>query len=221
MLSVGLAALLTLAAAQDAAPPPASQPTDAFAVASRIDAVIQPRFQTNAGQFGEDRVESSVDGHPTFDMIDKETVHEQAELMPVLASQRPFVIALLHCAHKPGSHIDTHDRDTTDEDDSPYVRPLVSAGFSNLNASSNFDWANNNLSKAVLPYVKSVKHGESAIIANGHWLIVIRPIKAEHESCVSCHAGAKAGETLGAMVYAVRQTQDKGTPNHYFYGDSE
>jgi len=38
------------------------------------------------------------------------------------------------------------------------------------------------------------------------WLVVMRPIRATKPSCLGCHAGAKPGDTLGAMVYTVQKS---------------
>ena len=37
----------------------------------------------------------------------------------------------------------------------------------------------------------------------GNWRLVLRPVLASRDSCLGCHAGAKRGDTLGVMVYAV------------------
>ena len=37
------------------------------------------------------------------------------------------------------------------------------------------------------------------------WTMLMRPTLAKQE-CLSCHKGAKSGDTLGVMVYAVRKT---------------
>ena len=48
-----------------------------------------------------------------------------------------------------------------------------------------------------------VKRGLSVQLSTATERVFLRPIKADKASCLSCHAGAKMGETLGAMVYTV------------------
>lgn len=215
---------LCLAATSIWASAPAPKPVrtvDASQVADRIDSIIQPRFQVSAGQFGQDRVVGSIDGHPrTFEVIDQETNSERSQFASVIASKRPFVMGLLHCSHRLGSHLHTHDGLQNGEGDDPQVIMLVSAGISDLNAQNNFDWCDDHLSGAVKPDIAAIKRGQACTTTCGQWLVVMRPIKAEHEICLSCHLGAKRGDTLGAMVYAIRESPESRTPNHYFYGEA-
>jgi hypothetical protein len=48
--------------------------------------------------------------------------------------------------------------------------------------------------------------GRSAEAGVDGWRLFARPVLAD-KSCVSCHAGARAGENLGTVVYAVEQPQ--------------
>jgi hypothetical protein len=54
-----------------------------------------------------------------------------------------------------------------------------------------------------------VRDGHNVDSTYGKFYVAIRPIKALHQSCVSCHAGTHKGDTLGAMIYMVAPT-----PNH-------
>ncbi|MCX6367020.1 MAG: hypothetical protein NTX57_09970 [Armatimonadetes bacterium] len=40
----------------------------------------------------------------------------------------------------------------------------------------------------------------------GEWQLALRPVLAEKAECLSCHTDAKKGETLGALVYMIRQS---------------
>lgn len=51
-----------------------------------------------------------------------------------------------------------------------------------------------------------LKQGESVDAETGKWLVAMRPIRALKASCISCHAGAHKGDTLGVMVYAISKT---------------
>ncbi len=57
--------------------------------------------------------------------------------------------------------------------------------------------------RLVLPHLAALKHGHPAEAEYENWVIVMRPVRALHQSCINCHAGARRGDTLGVMVYAV------------------
>jgi hypothetical protein len=43
------------------------------------------------------------------------------------------------------------------------------------------------------------------------WLVACRAVRAKGE-CIGCHRGAREGETLGVIVYAVREAIDPSVP---------
>ena len=45
--------------------------------------------------------------------------------------------------------------------------------------------------------------GQSVQANRGKWVIWMSPVRALQETCLSCHTGAKRGDTLGVMAYAV------------------
>lgn len=45
--------------------------------------------------------------------------------------------------------------------------------------------------------------GQAVQADRGKWIIWMSPVRAEQETCLSCHTGAKRGDTLGVMAYAV------------------
>lgn len=57
--------------------------------------------------------------------------------------------------------------------------------------------------KTAKKQLPALNQGKSVEVANGDWHLFLRPVKATKESCVSCHSGAKVGDTLGVMLYAV------------------
>lgn len=48
--------------------------------------------------------------------------------------------------------------------------------------------------------------GQAVQADRGKWVIWMSPVRAEQETCLSCHTGAKRGDTLGVMAYAVSKT---------------
>ena len=194
--------LSTLPQAADA--PQLSTPLQ---VADALDRIVQPRFQRNAGQFGADRVVSELDGHPRVDEIDAETKSERRRFQTLRAAERSYVIGILHVAHKPGSHIDTHDHGTMDGDFTPTADSLVSVNSTITRATKSYDWAAAHLTKVVTPCLPAVKRGRPVNVEYGGWLVALRPVRAEHASCIGCHVGAHRGDTLGVMIYAVNKAK--------------
>ena len=64
------------------------------------------------------------------------------------------------------------------------------------------------LGEAALPALRQGKQVES--FEKG-WHVSFRPVRASEQTCVSCHAGSKLGDTLGVMVYAVREAQERAS----------
>ena len=56
---------------------------------------------------------------------------------------------------------------------------------------------------ASLPKLRTGKEVQTMI---ADWTVLMRPVLAAQDSCLGCHTTAKRGDTLGVMVYAVRNT---------------
>lgn len=192
-----------LAAAFAAPTPDAATPQQ---VAETLDSIVQPRFQKNAGRFGADRV-FALDGHGNVHWVDADSRSERRRFAAVKASHRPYIIAFLHCRHKPGAHIDPATKPEPFDLPVPSVNSLTAVGATQVGADRMYNWADNSLLSVVRPHLASLKHGQGASAQYESWVVVMRPVRALHESCLTCHAGAKRGDTLGVMVYAVDKNQ--------------
>lgn len=172
-------------------------------VADTLDSIVQPRFQKNAGRFGVDRV--LLEGHDMTYGLAAENIGEQRKFQQINAAHRPYVIAFLHCAHKPGKFV--HSAERADGKTSPYVETLAAETATEDGVGKLWEWSGVHLDKAVLPEIAALRRGNGVDKDFGNWRVVLRPVRADHEACLGCHAGAKRGDTLGVMVYAV----DKNT----------
>ncbi len=205
MLAAGCFPLiLTLSTDGSSPPPPSLSAQTPQQVADTLDSIVQPRFQQNAGRFGVDRIMFA--GHDNIYGLTGMTASEKRRFRSVNAAHRPYVIAFLHCAHKPGRDLLTHTRDS-DEPDVPSLQTLASATATDSGSQKLFDWSQDHLEKVVLPHLPVLRQGTGIDQDFGNWRLVLRPVRASRESCLGCHAGAKRGDTLGVMVYAV----DKAT----------
>ena len=75
------------------------------------------------------------------------------------------------------------------------------------------DWADKNLTRVVLPSLPALRRGQGQTVDYQNWLVVMRPVRATHASCLGCHARrAKRGDTLGVMVYAVDKNRQDRRP---------
>lgn len=176
-------------------------------VAETLDSIVQPRFQQNAGLFGPDRVmvpTAVLDGHDNVSWVNPNNVSEKRLFNQVIASHRSYILAFLHCRHKPGAH--THPpkpAEPLDSDFQPSTDALIAVGATEAGTERTFDWANKVLNPVVLPHLKQLKQGRPAQTEYENWVIVMRPVRATHQACLYCHTGTKRGDTLGVMVYAV------------------
>ena len=204
--TVILAATLLAAAFAQSAPEPTVRPHSAATpqqVAETLDSIVQPRFQQNAGRFGPDRV-VHIEGHGRVEWINPHNHFETRQIAAVKASRRSYVIAFLQCRHKPGAHIDPPTPAEPLQDNfKPSAYTLVATGATQAGAQNTFEWANKALTPVVLPHLKVLKKGHSVQAEYENWVVTMRPVRALHQSCITCHVGAKRGDTLGVMVYAV------------------
>ena len=202
-LAAGLAPALLALTLPALSSHPDTSPQTPQQVADTLDSIVQPRFQKNAGRFGVDRV--LLAGHDTAHGLAAENAGERRKFQQVNAAHRPYVIAFLHCAHKPGQY--RHSKEHGDGMTDPSVETLAAETATEDGVGKLWDWSDANLDKAVLPEVATLRRGAGVDKDFGNWRVVLRPVRADREACLSCHAGAKRGDTLGVMVYAV----DKNT----------
>ena len=182
-------------------------------VAETLDRLVQPRFQQNAGRFGMSRI-VDLDGHNNIYFLEAEAPGERRLIRRVYGSHRSVVIAFLHMRHKPGAHIDPKTPpQAQDADFQPSVDALAAIGASQAGTDRTYDWAYKNLTRVALSSLPALRRGQGRTVDYQNWLVVMRPVLATHASCVGCHTGAKHGDTLGVMVYAVDKNRKITTEN--------
>ncbi|MCW3098412.1 MAG: hypothetical protein JWL77_4030 [Chthonomonadaceae bacterium] len=59
------------------------------------------------------------------------------------------------------------------------------------------------MGKAAHKALPKLLKGQGAQQDSSDWLIVMQPVRAMKASCLKCHEGAKQGDTLGVLAYAV------------------
>ena len=186
-------------------------------VALLLDSMVQPRFRRNAGQFSVDRV--IVGGHDDVYDLAAHSGTERRALRRVEESRRPFVIAFLHCRHKPGANVGSTKPQEAGQSFSPYLSSLAAGTKTETGADQLREWADTKLEKAVLPSAPQLRQGKMGQADFGNWLVVMRPVVASRVSCLGCHTGARRGDTLGVMVYAVDKNRNSGPIVHLSAGE--
>ncbi|MGI4789690.1 MAG: hypothetical protein ACRYFS_12660, partial [Janthinobacterium lividum] len=172
-------------------------------VADTLDSIVQPRFQKNVGRFGVDRI--YLGGHDNaYDLVGANT-KERRQFQQINSAHRPYVVAFLHCAHKPGQ--DRVSKERGDALTQPSLQVLATATATENGSGRLWQWADANLFKVTRPALTELRQGYGVNKDYGNWYVVMRPVRALHQACLGCHAGAKQGDTLAVMVYAV----DKNT----------
>ena len=137
----------------------------------------------------------------------------------IYGSHRSVVVAFLHLRHKPGAHIDPRTPpEAQDAHFKPSVDALAAIGSSQAGADRTLDWADKNLTRVALPSLPVLRRGQGQTLDYQNWLLVMRPVLATHAACLGCHEGAKRGDTLGVMVYAVDKNRKIGDQNFYAPG---
>ena len=203
LVPVLLALALPAFSRRDTASATPASPQTPQQVADTLDSIIQPRFQRNAGRFGVDRV--LLAGHDTTYGLAAENRGERRKFHQVNAAHRPYMIAFLHCAHKPGQYV--HSQERGDGEAVPYVEMLAAETATEDGVGNLWGWGDTHLDDVVTPELTALRQGTGVDKDYGNWCVVMRPVRALYPACLSCHAGAKPGDTLGVMVYAV----DKNT----------
>jgi len=199
--------LLALSLHGRPAPPPPAVAGTPQQIANALDKIVQPRFQdVTAGQFGMTRLMPVASGHQAvgfYDDFRTSTPAEAALLAAADAPHHPYIMAFLHCAHvpgRPGAHPFVMPR--------PWLARITSRAFAlpqgpeHVQASMERDAAL--IQKTATDALPGLRKGRPQEKAVGDWLVVMRPVRASTLSCLGCHSGAKRGDTLGVMVYAVR-----------------
>ncbi len=175
-------------------------------MADLIDSVIQPRFLKEAGTFGLRRL-VTVNGHEPV-IFTAEDKAEKKLLEQVEAAKRDYFVSFLHVAHKPGKYVRPQPpgpAPTTKTEVKPHLSPIPTARDSRRAEGERLtpqQWAG--LLQVAVEALPKLREGKDSSASFEKWAVTLRPVLAK-KSCLDCHEGAKAGDTLGAMVYAVEK----------------
>jgi len=178
-------------------------------VTELLDALIQPRFQKDGGVFGMRRVVKSP-GHEEVGALTDLSASDKKQLARIQELKRDYRVSLLRLKHPPGkyrkgqsplwpsftSEIKGNPTKAKPEP-GPTLFPMIGPEFD--------EGFYAGLHTAAVEVLPQMRREGTAAATTGSWLVTLRPVRATQQSCVGCHRGAKLGDTLGVLVYAVNQ----------------
>ncbi len=180
----------------------------ALQVAQMLDLYVQPRFEILRDKnFGALRIVFRK--HAGLVQLKVDTPREQALIANVNAARRDYAISLLHCAPvpKPGRNFG-----------SPKLQLLYfnqkqvatdweyNCDGSDVAANNRLDWTT--LEQNAIAALPVLMTGREKRTKLDSWDILMRPVLAANQECLSCHENTRPGATLGVMVYAVRSVKN-------------
>ena len=173
-------------------------------VAEALDSYVQPRFEILRNKdFGAIRI--TYRKHAGVVQLKVDTPQEKQIIANVNAANRDYAICLLHCVSKPpldywptNPNLDllyfNQQQVITNSD---YYPP-------DTIATKQLDFET--IEKQAISVIPALMAKSEQRVLTRDWEVLMRPVPARR-ACLSCHAGAKNGDTLGVMVYAVRKTK--------------
>jgi hypothetical protein len=195
---------------------PTKKLVTAFEVAEDLDRYVQPRFEILRDKsFGALRIVYRK--HAGIVQLKVDSEQEKAIVANVNASGRDYAIFLLHCAPIPNRFFNP-DREPSLQllyfNQQPMItdnnRPIVSQETILLEKKIDLESIEK---QAVAALPELLKAKESRAKSND-WDVLMRPVLATKQACLSCHTTAKLGDTLGVMVYAVRNAANTSASSH-------
>jgi len=177
-----------------------------------LDGYVQTRFEKDPDRFGLMRLPPPVHGHDNI--VYKLTPADPREkeiISAVDTSRFEYLVEFVHCPHVQGGSVGTPGR--TPASVATKGITLIAAKsaatpflpYSFTKDREEFrKTTEDSLYKAAEALLPRLQRGDSCDTKVGEWRVALRPIRASKASCVNCHKGANAGDTLGVMLYAVR-----------------
>lgn len=177
-----------------------------------LDGYIQTRFEQDEGRFGLSRLPPPVEGHGSIPYdLQASNDREREIVRAVNGSQYEFLVEFLHCPHSPGRLPGTNPASNAM---TARVGLTLIAAKSSLVTFKPYSFSKERvqfrksieegLEKQAIAEIPRLKQGSAINMSVSGWRVALRPIRASTAVCLNCHTGAKGGDVLGAVLYAVR-----------------
>ncbi len=185
-------------------------------VANTLDKVLQARFHKDSGKFGITRI--GLPGHTNVLGLHAEAEEDKPLLKALQEAKYPYAIGFFRCAHKPGTRFISEQEQNIRPEPRENINHYWTVGIvQNQKYFSNGEdgvpereakqWAQHYepaIQKACVKSLASLKLGKPISILQKPFLIAMRPVRAIEKKCLGCHKQAKRGDTLGVLVYTIR-----------------
>lgn len=182
-------------------------------VVQLLDGYVQKRFEQDNGRFGLSRLPPPVFGHDSIRyQLQADDSGEKEVLHAIAVSGFEYLVEFVHCSHVPAR-----------SQNPPPARParIEVKGLTLVAAKSEaapfqpYQFGKDReafqktteepIKKEAVRIADRLQKESGVTSAIGTWQVTFRPVRASKASCLKCHAGAKSGDLLGVMAYAVRQ----------------
>jgi hypothetical protein len=178
-----------------------------------LDGYVQQRFEEDNGLFGVERLAPPVNGHASIRyQLYARNKGEKEILHTVQASGYEYLVEFVHCSHVAGHR-----------QNPPAALPVRTQvkGITLIAAKSTAmpclpyeltkerdtfrKTTEERIKKTASSVIDRLARGRGVDTTVDGWQVSFRPVRASKTACLNCHAGAKTGDLLGAMAYAIRQ----------------
>ncbi|MCC2670926.1 MAG: hypothetical protein K0Q72_3397 [Armatimonadetes bacterium] len=181
-------------------------------VADLLDRITQPRFrEDDVEKFGTSRLVTLTE-HVSVSRLTDLNAGESALLASAHAFNRDYLIGFVRLTPPAAIAKRGTNGGSSGGGFQPQYLTISSRSVNTRSADQRLlrslarpDEHRASLSDAVLRALPEVQAKGRARTTDGRWSVTMRPVRASKDSCLKCHAGAKRGDILGVMVYAVDQ----------------
>lgn len=196
-------------------------PASPGATAAAWDSIVQARFhRVRPGHFGEHALFGLLGEAPAagaVNPLDSQSPQESAQLAPAIRSGRIVLVGILHCRFKPSRDVSL-DKSTKPDAFQPSAEAVECIAPSQAAAANRLAWARKRFGSAALPAFPMAMRNEPYNSHYAGYLVAVRPVTAHAPICLTCHHGAKVGDTLGAVIYLVSE-QHQAKPSRFVQRD--
>ncbi len=187
-------------------------------VVHALDRMIQSRFMVNAGMFGESRI--GINGHMNIEDFQSKSPADRKTIKTILAANRVFTTGFFHCSQKPGKRYIPNDVNPESmQKPTVHFKGPTYQMFDLVGSKSHSNGGDGapepvaatwdkryheGILRGCISDRKSLLRGKNKVRKLPGMTVTMRPILASKPECVGCHAGAHLNDTLGVMVYTMR-----------------
>ena len=146
--------------------------------------------------------------HAGIVQLKVESPKEHQLIANINATKNDYVVNLLHCAAiPPYSTVNIEPKLQMLYFNQEQLAPSTYMGSSQRTqpeVAEKHHFALESIEKKAKTALPTLMKGKEYRTQEADWSVLMRPVVASKQECLSCHNSKKIGDTLGVMVYAVR-----------------